>query len=432
MQLQRTISLSWNYFRRYVNRYIFLIIALSLGFSIITVMTGLSAGMTDSVYSAARNHYGGDYFILGYDGDHSKRSRTTDPDVIDSALKSLSIDFERIVKRVNYFSNGYLYHEGNSVRMKNVLGIDWTNEPDTLGSLHIVSGSLDDLNTEDSIIISEVVSQELQAQAGDEVILQGDTLSGQKNTAAFKVAAVFRDTTVFGYFKCFIPITAQQSLLAYGEDEFSSYGLYLNEPLSASQITALHTALSSSLIVEKPISTRTAFNQSKKGRWDGIRYLMLNLGTYVSEVDDLLSAMTIISYFLYIMIIFIILVSINITYRVIIKERTGEIGTLRSIGMQRNDLVSLLLFECLWVFILSLVLGGILAAVILFILSLFSWSGIPGFEIFLKSGKLTAVFEGKTLFMNVLLLLGITMPAVMFPSIRGARMNLTKALSGED
>ena len=156
----------------------------------------------------------------------------------------------------------------------------------------------------------------------------------------------------------------------------------------------------------------------------------MTLEIFVSQVSDLLKAMDVISYFLYIMIILIVLISISMTYKIIIHERTSEIGTMMAIGMQRKDVISILLFESAFVFILSLILGSIFSLLVLRVIYFISFDWIPGFEIFMQKGRLVPYFSIKTIFTNIIILMIITLPAAWVPSYRASRLNLTKALSG--
>jgi ABC-type lipoprotein release transport system permease subunit len=61
-----------------------------------------------------------------------------------------------------------------------------------------------------------------------------------------------------------------------------------------------------------------------------------------------------------------------------------------------------------------------------------SFQQIPSFEIFMKDGRLQAVYEPVTILFNVVaLLLTISVP-VWFPSYRISRMGLPEALNGGD
>ncbi len=437
MKLKNKIHLSSLYFRKHFRRYLFLMAALSFGFAVITVMTSLSAGMTGSLHEAALRHYGGDLVLIGYNFERGKKMQIPRAGAVeallDHAVEKTNLEVRKTLKRINYFRDGALYFSGHMVRQKNVLGIDWEQERDFLSAMHLIQGSVDELIQRDSILISEAVARQLNCRMGDDLVLKADTLTGQHNTGTFIVRGIFRDTSIFGYYKCFVGLDRMNSLLNYGEGDVSSFGLVLEDrEIEEEELNRLYTALSGSLPMAPPITAKEDLTyQLDHVSWSGIRYFLVPLSVYVSQVDELLLAMDLLSYFLYVIMALIILVSISVTYRVILRERTREIGTMLSMGLHRRDAVGILCLEAFWLFLLALLAGALLAAILIQILTLLSYSRIPGFELFLRRGRLVPSFSLKTAAGNIFLLLGITLPAVLVPSLRVSRMALTRALAGD-
>ncbi|MBN2444209.1 MAG: ABC transporter permease [Spirochaetales bacterium] len=423
--------LAGKYLLCHMRRYIFLLMAMSFGFGIIMTMTSLSQGMSQSIYQASQNHYAGHIFIMGFDKNTRTQARITRKDDILKAVAESGISPERIVIRTTSFAEGILYFAGNAVRQKYVYGVDWDVEMDDFQKLEFVSGGVDDLHG-NSILISEPVAKELHARVGDDVILEVITQTGQKNTGTLIVKGIIRDTSIFGYYKCFLDRDYLNELLVYEKDEASSIGLYFNNLHNLYRKTEkLYAALKKNIPMGPPIRVKEDLTYNIGRKWDGIRYFTFPLHVYVSQVADLLTAMEIVSYFLYIMMIIIIVVSIFVTYRLILHERSSEIGTMRAIGFTTIDIQIVLLFELLIVFAWAIGLGFLFSAGLVHFLSLFSYSRIPGFEIFLTRGKLTAVFTLPSAGMNILILLLCILPAVWIPSFQAVRTDLTKALSGD-
>jgi len=75
--------------------------------------------------------------------------------------------------------------------------------------------------------------------------------------------------------------------------------------------------------------------------------------------------MNITSYVVFAMIVLIVLVSVNVTYKLVIYDRIREIATLRAVGMQKRTVRAILLTEAFYLFIISLVGGLILSAIFL-------------------------------------------------------------------
>jgi putative ABC transport system permease protein len=226
VRIRYTFLLSAKYLYGHFRRYVFLLAALVFGFAVITVMTSLEEGMSQSVYRAAENHYAGHLFVLGFEktgGGHIVVEKDRE---IREAVREAGLNPAKIVRRTNYFSKGVLYFNGIAVRQKYVYGVDWKNERENFDRLNYSSGGPANLEGKNWIIISSAVSDRLHARMGDEIILEVLTRTGQKNTGVFVVKGIVEDTSIFGYYKCFVDRRRLNSLLRYKEDEYSSLGLY--------------------------------------------------------------------------------------------------------------------------------------------------------------------------------------------------------------
>lgn len=437
MRFPGLLLLSSRYLFRHLRRYVFLIVALTLGFAVITVITSLQNGMTRSVYNSAQGHYAGDIVILGNDKDSNTQFRISESEkilaVVRETAESEDFGIHRIVRRTQFGKKGLLYFNGTAVRQKYVLGVDWQAEEEYFRTLSYVSGGYEELTGREDVFISAPVAEELKARIGDRIILEVNTRTGQKNTGAFIIRGIIADATIFGYYKCFIDRRALNDLLRYESGDCSTIGIYLKDRNRAEQDARL---LSNNLAATVPtahfVPTRDEHEEQVHQSWEGIRHFVLTLDVYLSEVSELLSSIRIVGYFLYVMMLLIIFVSSLVTYNLILYERSRELGTMRSLGFYAEDIQTLLILEALLLLGISLVCGFILAKLIVWGVSLLSFQQIPSFEIFMKDGRLQAVYKPVTILFNVVaLMLTISVP-VWFPSYRISRMGLPEALNGGD
>jgi putative ABC transport system permease protein len=214
--------------------------------------------------------------------------------------------------------------------------------------------------------------------------------------------------------------------------EYSALGLYLPRGVKPEKAAEkLYQSLSTRLPSVPAIWDKDEFKREAGAKWEGIRYFIVPLKMYISEVDDLLVAMNITSYVVFAMIVLIVLVSVNVTYKLVIYDRIREIATLRALGMQKRSIRAILLTEAFYLFIISLAGGLLLSGLFLLSVSLVSFSWIPGFEIFTRGGKLVGVIRLETLGLNALLLLGIVLPSALVPVFRASGISLPLALSKE-
>ena len=103
----------------------------------------------------------------------------------------------------------------------------------------------------------------------------------------------------------------------------------------------------------------------------------------------LIDAMNIISTFVILILMVIIMVGVSSTYRVIVMKRINEIGIYKAIGMKRLGIFSVLLSETSLLIFVGCVAGIIFSWILCWGISLFSFSFIPAFDIFLVNGNLS-------------------------------------------
>ena len=125
MRIIRLATLSYKYFNLHLKKYLFLLVALSFGFGVITTLTAIRAGMEENLYLTSQSHYAGDLVILGDGRKYIKRIQ--DPSLIDGLLNSSDIDIESIIHRTQ-LGRSTLFFNGIAVKQKYVIGVDWENE----------------------------------------------------------------------------------------------------------------------------------------------------------------------------------------------------------------------------------------------------------------------------------------------------------------
>ncbi len=244
MKIFSLTLMAFRYFRRYFRRYLFLFLALSFGYGIITSLTGLQAGMEESVYRSAQSHYSGDLTLIGRVNEKIE-SQIHDVNKILETIKSLGIQIKDFVIRTQVGEDGILYFNGKSVRQKYVLGVDWIeHEKIYFMGLSYSQGNYTNWDPNTSIIISNPVAEELNVQLGDRILLEVYNRTGQINTRFFIVQAIINDASIFGYYKCYIDRSVLNDLIDFKVNEASSIGIYLKEGSSTDDAAVkIHKAL---------------------------------------------------------------------------------------------------------------------------------------------------------------------------------------------
>ena len=436
--MEKFIAIIWlgiMYLYRYRRRYVFLAAAMIFCFAIVTFITSAKDGMYDSVYYSAQSHYAGDIVAVGYDSlsaqDFCHRLGKNEITAILKAADLSGINPQYTVFRTIPGADAVIHYNGNAVQLKNLIGCDWDGESHLFGKMTFEQPP-ESFIGDDGIILSAPIAQQLDAKKGDGIILEIETRFGQKNTGQFIIKGIIQDTSIFGYYKAYISRLVLNRLIAYDDDECSSIGFFLDDPLTAEQKRVqLQKFLTAQVQIGPLVHNRDELAIERDRPWKGIRVFLYTMSVYLSEISSLLDAMNILTYFLYGMMLIIILVSAAVTYRLILHERAREMGTMRVIGFYGGDLHLVLLSEIMVLGFISLIAGFMLAHVLSWAASFLSFSWFPSFEIFLKNGKLTTMYLPGTILVNILTTFIVLIMVALPVSFRVTQKNLPNLLSGE-
>jgi len=429
------LRLGIRYLYRYRRRYFFLFAALVLGFAVVTFITSIKDGMYDSVYYSAQSHYAGDIVAIGYDTDtswdYSHRLGKKEIAAIFDAADLSGIAPKHTVLRTHCGSNAIVHFNGETVLLKNLVGCDWDAESFLFDKMTF-NVPPEPFTGDDCIVLSVPAALKLGAVIGDSVIIEADTRFGQKNTGLFVVKGIVEDNSIFGYFKGYISRLSLNQLMSYENDDCSSVGFFFDDPSEAEKKRVLlQERLAGNVQLGPIVYNRHGLTAERDKPWKGIRVFLYTLPVYLSEISYLLDAMNLLTYFLYTMMLLIILVSAAVTYRLILHERSREMGIMRSIGFNGGDLRIVLWTEIIVLGIISMIFGFLLALILCWSVSFLSFSWFPGFDIFLKNGRLTAMFLPQTMLINVTFLLFVLFLLALAPSFRVSAKKLPELLSGE-
>ena len=124
----------------------------------------------------------------------------------------------------------------------------------------------------------------------------------------------------------------------------------------------------------------------------------------------------------------IIMVGITNTFRIIMYERIREIGTMRSIGMQRGEVRSLFLYEAAFLSIGGVLSGILLALIIMGVVSLINFGMNSALFIILKNGHMTFSLPLLRTIANIVIVTALTLAAAFFPARNAARLDPAVAL----
>lgn len=155
---------------------------------------------------------------------------------------------------------------------------------------------------------------------------------------------------------------------------------------------------------------------------------MTTLNDLTTQVQDIVSVLNSVSFVVLIVLMIIVMVAITNTFRMIVNERTAEIGTMRALGMQRTSVRNSFLTEASLLAIGSVVAGILAASLVSNIAGLFTFSTDSALYIMTNQGRLTFTFKQDSIILDALLVMLMAIGAASSPARRAALLTPAEAL----
>ena len=432
------LTAAWRNFVRNLRRYRVLLVALVLIVMALTAVLGTMLGLRDAVRAKASRYFAGDLVVLGYTGNGS--SLIQQPEEVAAAVAALEagdtpIPLRTWSRRSTYYNLNSieLFFAGYYTRQRRMVGVEWALERPVLNDFDFAAGGVPEDGDESAILISTATARDLGIAVGDEVLVSIQSDRGRTNTARYIVAGIYTESSFFGY-TAYVHRAALNRLREAPPETVNEIGVYLedsaDEATAAASLTAAMRA--QGLPVFGVMSDRQAYSQEASRGRDGREYGVVTLGAQLSEINDLLGAITIIAGAIMVLFLGIVTVGVSNTWTMVVWERTREIGTLRALGMQRTGTVGLFLLEALFLGLGGVILGGGLGVALL--------AGIQRrirFEpnafttLFLTQGRLAWTLPGWGLLGIAGLAVGASLFGALRAAVRAGAVNPVEALRHE-
>ena len=409
--------------------------AIAFGLMIVTVINGFVGAFVSNISENFANLAAGHVFIQGVEKSSSGKEFDIirDDSTLLAAAKETGIPAKYITKRSSF--QGTLVFAGKSAQLT-MQGVDFANETFLPERLIFKSGGMKGMGSKEGLVISEPTAKRLDVQIGDRILVQMKTYTGQNNVGEFAIAGITVDPGILGSISGYANKTYVNELLNLGPEDYQSLGFYLPSLKGMDKYGLdLYENLRKKTQVFDRVKpeqgqnfVRQMMSQSKKETWSGIKYRVLTLNDMLSQVQQIVNVLNSASLVILVVLFLIIMVGIMNTFRIIMYERIREIGTMRSIGMQRDEVRSLFLYEAIF-----LAIGGVLAGILIALLimggvSIVNFGTNSPLFIILKNGHMTfSVQLGKTL-IDVFIVAALTILAAYFPARSAARLDPAEAL----
>ncbi|TVR58084.1 MAG: FtsX-like permease family protein [Spirochaetaceae bacterium] len=427
----RLIKLSWRNFTRNIQRYRVLLVALTLAAAALVVVLGAVLGVGHTLRAKASRYFAGDVAVLGFE--QNGRSLIEQPDAIDAMIAGLEPEPVASARRSMYYElDAALFYAGYTVRQRRIVGVEWDRERPVLEGFDFVAGGVPDADDTRGVLISTSASETLGARVGDEITVVATTVRGHSNTVDLVIRGIFAEASFFGYTTYLDRVTLNR-LQDLPDDTVHEMGVYVRTTADVARVSAaLHASLAARYDVFPILSTRDERDLIRREQWSGRRYGVMTLDAQLSEINDLLNAISGIATVIIVFFLGIVVVGVGNTFSMIVFERTVEIGTLRALGMQRARATLLLLSEALILGAVGLGLGLLVGVGVLeFLRNTLDFTGYGWATLFLVRGRLEWRLTTAWIGAIVLVVLASAAAGCLRAALRAGRLEVVDALRHE-
>ena len=412
-------------------RYRILGLAIAFGCAVITIVYGALGGMRQSLEEKAKIYYGGDFSILG----NVKNSdlEIADPQEVIDALEALPGRPVRASPRIDYRTNVFLSFGGDSVHLRMVTGVAWDREERNFRTFNYVAGGPAGMKGSNGILISAPVAKMLRARIGDDLLLLVDTTTGQRNSASLTLRGIYKDSSLFGYYTSYMDIDyLRQAILAAPGSATYVGGYYQRNEKAAFPLKRIQASLERTLPMFPLFAVKTELYATRDASdWKGVKYSLIGLDSHIAQINQVVEVITLLLFALACLLMGTVVLGVVNTYRVVVFERTKEIGTMRAMGMQRPIVVRLFLLEAGMLAVVASILGVAIGIGILSLLSTIDLSWLPGFDVFLSNGRIAWEMAPGAMLAVALVMLAAVLAAAAGPSARASSIEPVQACSME-
>lgn len=420
--------------------------AIAFAVLVITVVNAYTGGLVLAVRQNFTQSFGGHVYVSGTTISPTGREigKIADTEALSDAIEAAGID----VREVNYRSGtlGTLIYTTNEV-VQIVDGVDFAAERQFRETIRLVEGSWAELAEPGSILLPKSVLDQLDAAYGESVLFSVSTVTGQRNVVELTIRGVTVDVAGLGISSAYVSLSEMNEALGLAPGEYQSANIYLADPDSVDAATAqLMSALQSRALAERAESSTDdpaeaprnllvgrlfgsgGSSVPEEDRWTGTRFTVSNLNDATDQLETVVGTLNTVAFGIFLVLLLITAVGITNSYRMVMIERTQEIGTMRSIGVKRSGIRWIFLFEAAVVAVVGAVAGALTATVIVGLLGLVTWDPGSMLSAFLIQGRLQADLSVSQMASSIGVILLMAVWAVNSPAKAASELEPAEAL----
>jgi len=311
------------------------------------------------------------------------------------------------------------------------------------------SGSLEGMKEANGIVLPSSLAERLGVRSGESVLVKAITASGQMNVTEFVVSGITKSLGGGDLLQsAYARIEAVNGLLNIDRGACQQINLYLaKETDLESAATRLSATLAAKgALVEPRKATSSGFggmsgaggerggpgasffgNAEPVEPWTGTKYSIATLDDFAGQFSSILTSIKIVAFIVFLALLAICMVGILNTFRMVLIERTKEIGTMRAIGMRSREVRRLFIIEAVFMTLAGAIGGLIVSLVLMQAASLISF-GNGAIGMFLSGGRFAFQISPVNITLYLTIIVGMGAIAVLSPAHRAATLAPADAL----
>lgn len=421
--------------------------AIAFGMLVITLMNSLTGGVVGNLRENFSHALGGHVFIMGREfTEGGQMIMKIRPDErLDQLLAENAASIEGFTKRSQAMPTLIF---GSKQTMHLLYGVDFQEENRLLSSLIVTQGSLTSVGGEENaIVLPQPVGERLGVEPGETILVKLETLTGQQNVGEFKVAAFVEDQEQFGLSAAYASRAYLNMLLGMEAEEYQMLNMFISDLGVVDQFArTFRTGLKSQEELEEDKASENdgenvvtvtmagvpigpGAKQEEIKPWKGTRYRIMNINHIMEPVELMVGVLNKVGLVIFLILLLVTMVGITNTFRMIMIERTQEIGTMRAFGMQKKQVRRIFLWEATLLSLLGSFGGLALSGLIAFIVSNIHFRADLSLQFFLKNGQITFDYSLGSVLLNVVLVVVTSLIAAFWPARAAANLSPMKALN---
>lgn len=354
-------------------------LALAVVTALLVLLLSLSQGISNTLITSATTLSAGHVNVAGF---VKTNADTTAPMVTGVAeLKKQVIEategVDFVIDRLRGW--GRIVSEQSSINV-GMTGIDVSEEGRFLDAIQLAKeseykeGGRDELFGEprkladkNTALIFAAQAKRLGVEVGDALTVTVETFSGYTNSEEVTIVAVAKDVGMMSAWSVFLSKDTVRAFYTMSDTTTGAIMIYLDDPARAEAVMAdlvpKLKAHGHDIMEHDPNPFWMKFDTVLAEDWLGQKLDLTVWRDEVSFLTWILKAVDGVSFLLISILLVIIAIGIMNAMWVSVRERTGEIGTLRAIGMSRGRVLVMFMTEALLLGLVATIIGAALGAV---------------------------------------------------------------------